>query len=178
MPTKKRIGIFRGTFDPIHDGHVSFTQSAMISAKLDVIYYIPEPNPVHKDKVSDFQKRLDLISVAIEGKKALKLLDDVALRGSIGEIIPRLNEVFSNDQLVFIMGSDIAKTLPKWKDLKSLCGDNELVIGLRGKDTRAEVAVIIDSLKSKPRRTIIIKAPMPNEASSTIREKLLSESDS
>ncbi len=168
----RRIGIFRGTFDPIHDGHIAFALKAIEEANLECLYFLPEPNPLHKQGVSDFEQRLTLIAQKIRPHKKLLLLNQDNLHGNIGQIIQLLKEKFGSSTLVFLMGSDVAKTLPQWSDLDLLCKDNEIIVALRGLDKKNDITKIIDSLKLKPIYTLIVPSPLPDMSSSIIRKEI------
>jgi len=165
----KRVGIFRGTFDPIHSGHLSFAETVYRLANLDELYFLPEPNPLHKRAVGDFDLRLEMISRSLESFPNFGLLNKSNLHGSIHQILPYLRELFQSAQFVFLMGSDVARSLPEWSDLEALCKNNELVVGLRGNDTTKEITSLLSSLPTRAHKTNIIKAPMPTAASSSIR---------
>jgi nicotinate-nucleotide adenylyltransferase len=167
---KKRIGIFRGTFDPIHNGHISFAKKAIKVGRLDYVYFLTEPNPLHKIGVGDYQNRLEMVRDKLAPETNLKLLNKSGLHGSISKIIPALREVFKNNILVFLMGSDIAQSLPGWSDLESLTKNNEIIIGLRNKDTKDQINKLIGSLKSQPSKIMIIDVDLPELASSLVRK--------
>ena len=71
------IGLFGGTFNPIHHGHLKMAEAARKVYKLNVVYFIPCGIPPHKPKkdLLPAKKRLDLIKKAIKGKKYFKVLD-------------------------------------------------------------------------------------------------------
>ena len=62
----KRIGIFAGTFDPVHKGHISFALQAIEAAGLDEVVFLPEPRPRHKQSVTDQSHRIAMINLAIK----------------------------------------------------------------------------------------------------------------
>lgn len=169
-PTGDRVGIFRGTFDPIHMGHISFANQAILSAKLDYVYFLPEKSPKHKNAVEDFSKRLKTIDRTIKQYANLRLLELPSMNGSIERVLPELKSIFGNAKLVFLMGSDVAKTIYQWADVGSLCKGNELIIGMRKGDNAAEIKKMLTSLPTEPVRTVIIDSPMPGITSSSIRD--------
>ena len=73
----KRIGLFGGTFNPIHVGHIKMAEAARKEYKLDVIYFIPAGIPPHKSKkdLLSAKVRYELVKKAIKGKKHFKILD-------------------------------------------------------------------------------------------------------
>lgn len=167
-----RVGVFRGTFDPIHWGHITFATQAISSAELDYVYFLPEKIPQHKKAIENFNNRLIMISRAIGPYKNLGLLELPNMNGSVERILPELKNLFGEAKLVFLMGSDVAKTIHQWPDVDSLCDNNELVIGMRKGDDADKIKKMLATLLVGPRRSTIIEAPLPDITSSTLREKI------
>jgi nicotinate-nucleotide adenylyltransferase len=73
----KRIGIFGGTFDPIHTGHLIMTENVKDQIQLDTVLFVPSGNPPLKDStlVSGAEHRLEMVKLAIEGNPALSVSD-------------------------------------------------------------------------------------------------------
>ena len=77
LKTLNRAGLFGGTFNPIHHGHLKMAESARKEYKLDVIYFIPCGMPPHKSKkdLLSTKLRMKLLKKAIQGKKYFKVLN-------------------------------------------------------------------------------------------------------
>ncbi len=73
----QRIGLFGGTFNPIHNGHLKMVEAARKEYKLEVVYFIPCGVPPHKLKkdLLPAKKRLELVKETIKGKKYFQVLD-------------------------------------------------------------------------------------------------------
>ncbi len=71
------VGLFGGTFNPIHIGHIKMAEAARKEYKLDIVYFIPCGIPPHKPKkdLLPAKKRFNLVKKAIKGKKYFKVLD-------------------------------------------------------------------------------------------------------
>lgn len=165
-----RIGIFRGTFDPIHKGHIAFANQAISAAKLDYVYFLPEKVPQHKKSVGDYKKRLETITRATAPHANLSLLELPNMQGYIEPMLPEIRKILGDARLVFLMGSDVAKTIHQWPDVDSLCSGNELVVGMRSGDKASEVQQVLNDLSVKPLQAMILNAPLPDVTSSTIRK--------
>jgi nicotinate-nucleotide adenylyltransferase len=168
----RRVGIFRGTFDPVHEGHISFARKAITEAHLDCVYFLVEQSPRHKNKVSEQGHRIAMVAEAVHPCLGLDLLELGDINGGVGQIIPQLRSKFSSTTFVFLMGSDVAKTLPQWPDLAVLCAGNEIVIALRDLDEKTEIAKIIEAMPVKPAYATVINAPMPDASSSAVRKDI------
>ena len=61
-----KIGVFGGTFDPVHQGHIALVETAMKELSLDMLYVMPNGNPPHKDRETDKLNRLEMVKAAYE----------------------------------------------------------------------------------------------------------------
>ena len=165
----KRVGIFRGTFDPIHAGHVAFALQALHYANLDEVYFLVEIGSRHKSQPEHFAHRYAMIEQAIKQYPKLKLYKVPTKKVTARTLLPRLNRDFLGEQLVFLMGSDVAATLPKWPDLRDLCTHNELIIGMRDGQTTKDIQAILERLPVQPSKYMIIDSHFPQVNSSAIR---------
>jgi len=174
MPTKqKRIGIYSGTFDPVHAGHVGFALQAIAAAQLDEVYFLPERRPRNKVGVEHFGHRVAMLRRAVRPHSQLKVLELHDVSFSIDRTLPRLRQQFGADQLVFLTGSDIMPYMQTWPYIDQLLLDAELVIGLRAEDS---VAVIEDALAMWPLQPAytVLESYAAHVSSGKIREALRS----
>src|SRR6266566_2141964 len=67
--TMRRIGVFGGTFDPIHFGHLILAEQCRESGRLDQVWFLPTGNPPHKQEhiITRFEQRIEMIELAIAG---------------------------------------------------------------------------------------------------------------
>ena len=72
---KLKIGVFGGTFDPIHIGHVDLIKNIKEEFNLDKIYVIPAGNPYQKIKVTDFEDRFEMTKIATKSMPYVEVLD-------------------------------------------------------------------------------------------------------
>lgn len=115
-----RIGIFGGTFDPVHLGHLIVAEAAADALNLDQVRLIPtcvQPFKVDWD-VSDPVDRLALLRLAVEGNPHLIVDDREIRRGGVSytvDTVESLRHEFPNDQLFLLVGADAARDLPRWR---------------------------------------------------------------
>src|SRR5271170_320213 len=100
----KRIGIYSGTFDPVHSGHVAFALQAMKDARLDLIYFLPERRPRHKQGVAHFAHRIAMLKHAARPYRNFKVMELTDISFLPERTIPKLCREFSGHQLVFLFG--------------------------------------------------------------------------
>ena len=120
-----KIGIMGGTFDPIHIGHLILAERVRDSKELDQVIFIPTGvNPLKKDKnISSSVHRLEMLRLAIESNPYFSISTIEIERGGLSYTIDTLRALrvkYKDDDLYFIIGSDIIFQLEKWKDFKEL----------------------------------------------------------
>jgi nicotinate-nucleotide adenylyltransferase len=105
-----KIGVFGGTFDPIHNAHLFVAESARILERLDRVLFVPTSNQHYRDKAqADASHRCAMILGAIDGNAAFEL-DDADLRengsGYTADLLPRLRRKYPSAGFTFIIGAD------------------------------------------------------------------------
>jgi nicotinate-nucleotide adenylyltransferase len=148
VTVKQHIGIYSGTFDPIHNGHITFAIKARNTCELSEVFFMPEPQPRLKNSVTSLKHRIALIETAIAGIDGLSILEPTSQRFSVNTTLPMLHNAFQAAHLTLLMGSDIVKSLASdWQELTTLLSDVSLAIGLRANDTRDEITAILTKLE-------------------------------
>src|ERR1035438_181672 len=90
----KRIGIYSGTFNPIHTGHITFALQATTEASLDKIYFLPERKPRNKAQVEHFAHRVAMIKQAIRPHPKFNILELTDPSFSVKASLPKLQAIF------------------------------------------------------------------------------------
>lgn len=165
-----RIGIFSGAFDPVHAGHIAFALAALQEAKLDEVYFLVEPQPRHKSGVTHLAHRQAMIKLAIAPHPSLKLLDLPDKQFSVVKTLPRLHQRFPDDQLYFLVGSDILEHMPQWDHIGRLLEDMGLVIAFRSPAATQAAHALVSKLPVPARELHVLPSPMPSVSSRAIRE--------
>lgn len=118
----KRAGLFGGTFNPVHFGHLRTALEVKEGFGLDHIHFIPAANPPHKDKkeVADDHDRYAMLSLAIEDAPGFTL-SDIELKRSgrsytIDTVVPFKQALPSSTQCFLIVGMDAFLEIHTWKD--------------------------------------------------------------
>ena len=114
-----KVGIFGGTFDPIHLGHLITAQSVREIRKLEKIIFIPAYISPHKSdiKTSSADDRLNMIKLAIEGISFFEYSDMEIRKGGVSFTVDTLRELKEKyENLEFIVGYDNIFTFNSWRD--------------------------------------------------------------
>ena len=122
---KRRLGIFGGTFNPIHLGHLLTAQDALEQLKLERVIFIPSARPPHKavDKLAGARDRLRMIKLAIRGSERFEVDDIEIKRGGRSYSVDTLTELDRRDpraDFYFIIGADSLRELHLWREVQRL----------------------------------------------------------
>lgn len=177
------IGIFGGTFNPIHNTHISIALAAKEQYKLDRLYFMPCDIPPHKQgqDVLDAQTRIEIIKEAIKGFEELSV-DDFEIKSSgVSYSYLTINEYkrrYPNDKLFFIMGSDQLMTFDSWMKPEVICENANILTVVRSTEEETAVIEKIKQLKKLYGKNFyMIKTEVSSISSSEIRKLVLSDLD-
>ncbi|HOV89917.1 MAG TPA: nicotinate-nucleotide adenylyltransferase [Syntrophorhabdaceae bacterium] len=112
-----KVGIFGGTFDPIHNGHMRVAEEIREIFNLDVVYFVPVYIPPHKrDKdIADSHDRANMIRLAIKGNRFMKFSDIEIKRGGISYSFDTVNFFEKRyKDVYFIIGLDAFSEINTW----------------------------------------------------------------
>ncbi len=122
-----RVGVYGGTFAPIHNGHVAAAKAFMEQMKLDYLFIIPTYLPPHKqiDASDDPLYRLKMCELAFEGTDGVVISDVEIARGGKSYTYDTLKELERPDTRLFLLcGTDMVLTFDKWyryEDILKMC---------------------------------------------------------
>lgn len=168
-----RIGVYGGSFDPIHQGHLILAEYVRENLSLDKILFIPAAISPHKTRhqVTPAPLRLKMVELAIADNPYFQFSDIEIKRGGISytvETIKTLREDYSlrQDQLLLLIGSDNLLDLPKWKEperLLALC--QVAVLPRPGFD-------IEEAEERFRKRVLVLQTPLIEISSQQIRRRV------
>lgn len=167
---KPKIGIFAGTFDPIHNGHLAFAKAAL-GKGLDKVLFVVEPRPRRKQGVRALEHRHHMVELAIKNEPQFGMIELHQARFSVHETLPVLQALFPTHQLVFLFGDDVISHIAHWPHRLTLLRQTELLVAVRNQK-RAELKRTFKILRDTtgvPFDYQMVEPNMPNVASSKIR---------
>lgn len=179
----QRLGIFGGTFNPPHRGHLYIASQAMEKAKLDRVIFIPCGNPPHKavDGDIDALHRLEMTRLAVEGESKFTVSDvevcetkaDALKKSYTSDTLERLARNYPDDRLCFVVGADSLRDMEKWHCPEVIFKLAEIVAVSRGGIDEETVAEKTDFYRRKYNASITVVKVLPVELSSSdIRKKI------
>lgn len=168
----KRVGLYAGTFDPVHAGHISFALQAIDRAKLDKVYFLPERRPRDKQGVEHFGHRVAMLKRASKPHAKLDVLELEDVSFFMERTLPRLQKRFAGKQLVFLFGSDVARRLPQWPKVDNLLKSSELVVGVRQGSLAEHIKQDIQGWPVKSKQVYIFESYAGDVSSQKVREAL------
>jgi nicotinate-nucleotide adenylyltransferase len=140
-----RLGVLGGTFNPPHIGHLVCAQQALFQLELDRVLVVPVHEPPHKGIEYDpgVEHRVELCRRAVEGEDGLELsLVDAEVPGPSYTVdtLRRLNERCPGDDLTFLVGGDMALSLPTWREPEAILELAELGVAERESVRRIDIS--------------------------------------
>ena len=120
-----RIGIYGGTFDPVHVGHLILAEQAREHARLDEVWFVPAFRPPQKEgsTVSRFEQRIEMLALATAGNPAFKVDELEKDRSGPSYTVDTLAELrrrHGGHEFFLLVGSDTLADLPHWHEPRRL----------------------------------------------------------
>ncbi len=170
----KRIGLFFGSFNPIHVGHLIIANAMAQSGKVDVVWFVVSPQNPFKEQKSLLNQydRLHLARVATENNPLLSVSDiEFALPKPSYTIdtLTYLQEKYPDHSFCILMGSDNLKHFHKWKNYEQILKYYELVVYPRPGEE-------VDTYEEHP-HVHQMKVPLLDISATYIRKLLKADKD-
>lgn len=121
----KRIGLFGGSFDPVHIGHLLVAQAACEELSLGRLFFIPAAQSPFKptSEPASPEVRLRMLRLALAGKSNYEIDEQETQRGGVSFTIDTVRDYtarFPGAELFYLIGADHVATLPKWRAAEEL----------------------------------------------------------
>ena len=137
----RNLGLFGGTFNPVHVGHLRLAEDVVEEFCLDKVVFIPTNMPPHKKMFEEISPlhRVRMVESAIKDNSRFACDDIEVERGGISYTIDTVNYVYDNycfeEKPFFILGSDLLGEIAAWKDIDLLAGKVHFIVMKRAQDS-------------------------------------------
>jgi nicotinate-nucleotide adenylyltransferase len=173
-------GVLGGTFNPPHRGHVELARQALRELGLERVLLMPARLPPHKTAAEDpgAPRRLEMCRLLVEGVAGLDASPLELERDGPSYTVDTLRALHAahpETRLTFVVGADIARTLPSWHEPAELLALAELAVALRAGSSAHDVEAALASLPGAPapegRVRFLTMEPL-DVSSSLVRERV------
>jgi nicotinate-nucleotide adenylyltransferase len=174
-----RVGIFGGTFDPVHYGHLIVAEQAREQAALDQVWFIPSARPPHKaDRaITPFERRSEMLTLAVAGHEEKFRIETIESDrpglSYTADTLDALHESHPTAEWFLVLGADSVRDLPSWHEpLRVTDRATILVAGRPGHAvwSGAELAAELRA-DSKRVRLSVVEVPLIDIASRDLRRR-------
>lgn len=172
----KRIGIFGGTFDPIHLGHLIIAEELRYQLRLDRVLFLPARQPPHKTdrEITTEAHRVAMLELALASNPrfAISTVDLERTGPSFtADSLEILRQRYPGATLYFLMGQDSLRDLPTWHEPNRIARQAYLGVALRP-EVRLDVEAIVRQVGEARDRIDLVNVPLIGISSQEIRRRV------
>jgi nicotinate-nucleotide adenylyltransferase len=175
-----RIGIFGGSFDPVHFGHLLLAEVCREQCSLDEVWFLPAASPPHKRyrALSAAGHRVAMLELAIAGHDAFRVSSLEIERGGVSYTVQTLRELKHqqpDNDLFFLMGADSLRDLPMWREPAEICRLAIPVVVRRRSAPEPDLDVlcqVVDGDRLEAIRNCQAEMPLVDFSSTEIRQAI------
>jgi len=179
-PARERLGVFGGTFDPIHIAHLVIAQEALIQLRLDRVLFVPTGDPPHKHDrmISAPEHRRAMVALAIADNDRF-VLSTVELerpgRSYTVDTLAQLHEQYGTASLFLLLGGDMVYDVVNWHAPAGIVNAVSGIVALQRPGYTfhpADIAALDARLPGLGTRLLPLEAPLLAISSTLIRERV------
>lgn len=178
----RKIGIFGGTFNPIHNGHIQLLTRYLDAVDFDEILVIPTQVPPHKlpENLVPAQMRLEMCCLAVKHLTRVQVSDIELLRPGRSYTIDTVNtikEKVPDSELYLLVGGDMFLEFRKWRDWQKLLNTVTLCTASRNFGEYHALVEMAEQLSEFGTQTRVFDFDVMPMSSTQIRERLMQKQD-
>lgn len=154
---ENRIGIFAGSFDPIHEGHIAVAESAIENLELDKLLFMVEKSPWTKKEPISIKHRKAMVELSIREHPKIKQLELPDKRFDLNSTLQKIEALYPYSELYFIFGADVFLRMngEQWPNLEKMF--KHYIVVFEREDYRD------DSITSHAKELGIVVAIIPSQ---------------
>ena len=170
-----KIGLYGGTFDPIHIGHLIVMENTLNFMDLDKIIVLPSSNPPHKQnkKKTTTNIRVEMVKAAIKDNEKLELSTFESHDDSVvftHQTLDYFKNKYPDDEFYYIMGEDSFMTIDSWRNYEKILNDNLIVFARTSIEEDSDLVKKVDFIKKDNANIYLIDNLNINISSTLIRD--------
>jgi nicotinate-nucleotide adenylyltransferase len=174
-----RLGLYGGSFDPIHYGHLLLAECARETLALDEVWLIPAAVPPHKQtrELAPAKHRIAMLELALAGHEQIKSSQLEIDRGGISytvDTLAAIHDQHPDATLFLLMGADSLNDLPTWREPARICELATIAVVRRGGSPEPDFS-ILQPIASDQQRTAIqqaqVQMPLIELSSTDLRQR-------
>ena len=176
----QRIGIYGGTFNPVHVGHIRAAKYAIEALRLSKLLLIPNRTTPCKQRNADFldpRHRLAMLRMAVADCEKMEVSDMELTRDRISYTyltLRQLRDEYPDAEFVLLMGSDMFQSFHNWKNAEEiLCGCQLGVFCRGGRREAAALQAQKENLEAMGARIVLLQNPVTDISSTQLRRMLV-----
>lgn len=177
-----RIGIFGGSFDPVHYGHLLLAESCREQCRLDQVWFLPAALPPHKQTalLAPPDRRLDMLELATGGHPAFFVRADEIDRGGVSYTVDTLAALRASapgHEWFLLLGADSLADLPNWREPQRIAELAQVVVVRRPERSLHEHSGLAASAVAAPAQAaapLVVAMPPIGLSASDIRDRVAS----
>ena len=185
----QRLGVFGGTFDPVHLAHIELARRVIEQGRLGGLILLPCSRPPHREPAqATDRQRLDMLRLASSGLENVDICDYELTKPAVSftvETLEYLVKIHADTQLVFCLGEDSLKSFTRWHRWQDILNIAHLAVMNRGSESGASRKSMsgsdvfagrkidsVDKMQKKSGQILQIEAPQAPVSASLIRERI------
>lgn len=162
-----RLGVYVGSFDPIHTGHIKVMDYLIDNNYLDKIVILPTKNYWDKKSLTDINKRVEMLKLI---KRDYLTVDNVNNKYDYTyQVLEAIKKEHPNDDLYLMIGADNIVSFDKWMKVDQIVSNNKVIVFNRD---NLDIKKYVDKFENKENFVIIKDYPFVDISSTELRNKL------
>ena len=171
-----RIGVFGGTFDPIHMGHLIVAEDARVALELDKVLFIPAGQPWFKSyrQITPSCHRLAMVRLAVEGNEFFDVADIEIRRSGPSYTVNTLTELkgqYADADLIVVLGVDALREIDRWHEPRALF-EMASVVGMARPGASLDPSVLNAAIPGASDRMRVLDSTLIDISGTDIRKRV------
>jgi nicotinate-nucleotide adenylyltransferase len=167
---RRRIGVFGGTFDPVHTGHLIMAAETVERLRLDSLVFVPARRPAHKRSraLAPIEHRIAMLRLAIRGARRLSVSRIEANGDHVNFTVRTLETLAGRERAdyYFLMGQDSLEEFADWREPERILSLARLAVVPRGEGELPLLPAVVR------RRVVFVRPPRIGISSTEVRRRL------